>query len=110
MKLKKQYPKDYIGLVLFVGMSQHLSGEALKSFVADAFEHGRIRTQFIVKFMEKADIEVMKNNSERPEDVYIYNYIQYRDKLRTKDLMKKYYDLYVDIDGVYKIIREADLN
>ncbi len=108
--MKKQYPKDYIGLVLFVGMSQHLSGEALKSFVADAFEHGRIRTQFIVKFMEKADIEVMKNNSERPEDVYIYNYIQYRDKLRTKDLMKKYYDLYVDIDGVYKIIREADLN
>lgn len=109
MKLKKQYPKDYIGLVLFVGMSQHLSGEALKSFVADAFEHGRIRTQFIVKYMEKADIEIMKNNPDRPEDVYIYNYIQYRGRLRTKDLMKKYYDLYVDIDVVNRIIREVDL-
>jgi hypothetical protein len=65
---------------------------------------------FIINYYKKADIEIMKNNPDRPEDVYIYNYIQYRDKLRTKDLMKKYYDLYVDIDGVYKIIREADLN
>lgn len=105
MKMKKKYPKNYIGLVLFVCMCKYLKGDALQAFVKDSFANGILRKRFIINYYKKSDIEKMRVSPERVEDVCVYNYITYGDKLKMDDLLKKYYDLYVNITEVSAIAR-----
>ena len=103
--MKKKYPGNYIGLVLFVCMCKYLKGDGLKSFINDSFTNGILRQRFIINYYKKADIEKMRMSPERPEDVYVYNYITYGSKLKMNDLLKKYYDLYVNISDVSAIAK-----
>ena len=103
--MKKKYPGNYIGLVLFVCMCKYLKGEVLQSFIKDSFSNGILRQRYIINYYKKADIQQMRVSPERPEDVCVYNYITYGDKLKMNDLLKKYYDLYVNISEVGAISR-----
>ncbi len=105
--MKKIYPKDFIGLVLISCMSQYLEGEEKHKFILDVLQNGKVRKQFAINYMEKVNMEDFIIGKNRKEDIYVYNFIKFRNQVKVIDLMKKYYDLYVDFKSIEKLHKDA---
>ena len=105
--MKKIYPKDYVGLVLISCMSQYLDGEEKHKFILDVIQNGKVRKQYAINYMEKSNLEDLIIGKNRKEDIYVYNYIKFRNQIKVLDLIKIYYDLYVDFQSIEKLHKDA---
>ena len=89
---RKLYPKNLVGAVLYGCILKYLSSEEITRMNLTVLIDSRISVPPLERFILENYINQLKSNPKNPDDFIIYNYLVFNDQVKTKDLIKKYYD------------------
>ena len=91
-----KYPKDYKVMAILFGCKNNLNKEEFEELAKYVLQLKTVTPHYLRGFISKYyDVNKFRISPKVPEDIYIYNYLMYGDKLKNNDLFKKYYDLYL---------------
>ena len=86
------YPKNVIGTVLCGSILYYLSNEEITRLNIKVLIGSRISVPPLKRFILENYITQLKRNPKNHNDFITYNYLDFNDQVKTKDLIKKYYD------------------
>ena len=89
---RKLYPNNLVGSVLYGCILKYLSSEEITKMNLTVLIDSRISVPPLERFILENYITQLKSNPKNPDDFIIYNYLVFNDQVKTKDLIKKYYD------------------
>lgn len=89
------YPKNLLPAVLYACIIKYLDSEEIKQMNSSVLKGSQIGLVPLRLYILENHINKIKTNPVNPDDFIIYNYLVLRDKVKTKDLIVKYYDKHV---------------
>lgn len=98
----KKYPKDYKSMVILFSCKHNLNKEEFEEVIKYAMQLKVLSPLYLRNFISKTFVlDKFRFNNNLNEDIYVYNFLMYGDKLKNADLFKSYYDLYLrDIKNI----------
>lgn len=88
-----KYPADFKAMVMLFSCKNNLSKVEFQELLKYVFQLKAIAPHYLRRFISKNyDINKFRINPKVAEDIYVYNYLKYGDKLKNGDLFQRYYD------------------